>query len=85
MDSNDKNISDSTPAPPMPVPGVQTNSVHACNAGNVNACLNVTIESCAGLVVCHALLRGTFRGTFIAVPMAMHLCSTLTLWNMLIC
>jgi hypothetical protein len=24
------------------------------------------------------------RGTFVAVPMAMHLCSTLCLWNMLI-
>jgi hypothetical protein len=73
----------------MPVPSVQANSAHAnsvqaCNAGNVNGRLNVTIESRAGLVVCLALPRGTFRGTFVAVPMAVDLCSTLTLWNMLI-
>jgi hypothetical protein len=49
-----------------------------------NACLNVWLESRAGLVVCLALLRGTFRGTFVAVPMAVNLCSTLCLWNMLI-
>jgi hypothetical protein len=68
----------------MYCPGVHANSVHAICAGNVNGRLNRGLESCAGLVVCLALLRGTFRGTFVAVPMAMHLCSTLTLWNMLI-
>jgi hypothetical protein len=34
----------------MYCPGVQANSVHVCNAGNVNACLNVMLESRAGLV-----------------------------------
>ena len=35
----------------MYCPGVQANSVQACNAGNVNACLNRGLESCAGFVV----------------------------------
>jgi hypothetical protein len=80
----------------MYYPGVQMNSVrvssaqscnvwmsgvHVCNAGNVNARLNRGLESCAWLVVCHSLPRGAFRGTFTAVPMAVDLCSTLTLWN----
>jgi hypothetical protein len=56
MDSNDENNFRLDPLPPylsvalMYCPGVQACSVHACNAGNVNACLNVVIESCAGLV-----------------------------------
>jgi hypothetical protein len=55
MDSNDKNISPVDPLPPylsvalMYCPGVHANSVHACNAGNVNGRLNVSLESCAWL------------------------------------
>jgi hypothetical protein len=67
MDSNDKNISPVDPLPPsylsaalMYCPGVHANSVHVICAGNVNARLNVMLESRAGLVVCLALLRGTF-------------------------
>ena len=51
MDSNDKNISPVDPLPPylsvalMYCPGVQANSVHACNAGNVKR----LFESRAGL------------------------------------
>jgi len=56
MDGNDKNISPVDPLPPylsaalMYCPGVQANSVHACNAGNVNDRLNRSFESCAWLV-----------------------------------
>jgi hypothetical protein len=88
MDGNNKNISPVDPLPPlylsvalMYCPGVHANSVHAICAGNVNDRLNRGLESRAWLVVCLALLRGTFRGTFVAVPMAIDLCSTLTLWN----
>ena len=56
MDSNNKNISPVDPLPPsnlsglvMYCPGVCVSSVHACNAGNVNACLNRGLGSCAGL------------------------------------
>jgi hypothetical protein len=56
MDSNDKKLSLVDPLPPsnlsvalMICPGVQANSVHACNSGNVNDRLNVTIESRAWL------------------------------------
>jgi hypothetical protein len=45
---------------PRACPGVQSNSVHVSNAGNVNDRLNVMLESCAWLVVWLALLRGTF-------------------------
>jgi hypothetical protein len=45
----------------------------------------VSLNHALGWRVCLALLRGTFRGTFVAVPMAIDLCSTLCLWNMLIC
>ena len=58
MDSNNKNNFRLNPLPPsylsglvMYCPSVQANSVHACNAGNVNDRLNRWLESRAGLVV----------------------------------
>jgi|688.fasta_scaffold327066_4 hypothetical protein len=53
MDGNNKKLSPVDPLPPsylsvalMICPGVQANSVHACNAGNVNDRLDVMLESC---------------------------------------
>jgi hypothetical protein len=70
MDRNCYKLQKCNPLPPLNLSvalmycfGVHANSVHACNAGNVNACLNREL----GWRVCLALLRGTFRGTFIAV------------------
>jgi hypothetical protein len=78
----------STPSPPlylsvalMYCPGVQANSVHACNAGNVNDRLNVMLESRAWLVCAIPCSVEHSCGTCTAVPMAVDLCSTLTLWN----
>jgi hypothetical protein len=77
MDSNDKNISLVDPLPPylsvalMICPGVHANSVHVCNAGNVNACLNVSLESCAWLV-------GWLAGIMVNALMLEHtICSRL--------
>jgi hypothetical protein len=56
MDGNNKNNFLADPLPPsylsvalMICPGVQANSVHSCNAGNVNDRLNVSLESRAWL------------------------------------
>jgi hypothetical protein len=48
MDSNAKNNFRVDPRPPYAGPSVQAYSVHACNAGNVNARLNHELESGAG-------------------------------------
>jgi hypothetical protein len=71
MDSNDKNNFRLDPRPPHAGPSVQASSVHVCNAGNVNACLNVTLESCAGLEIWLA-------GIMVNAPMLEHaICSRL--------
>jgi hypothetical protein len=79
MDGNNKNNFRLDPLPP-----VQVSSVRLIIAGNVKRLFESCVRSCAGLVVCLALLRGTFRGTFVAVPMAIDLCSTLCLWNIVL-
>ena len=88
MDSNDKKLSLVDPLPPsnlsvalMICPGVQANSVHACNAGNANACLNRALESCAWLVGWPCLSPWNIPWNIRSGAMAVGLCSTLTLWN----